>query len=455
MPTRHRGFFLAHAVSLRTMQYQHFVGSRAGIGSHPAARYQQRGLQMSLTDTFVRQVKHKGNAAGEKYSDGGGMYLHVMATNKYWRLAYRFGGKQKLLALGVYPEVSLAKARKRRAHAREQLADGIDPSVAKREQARAVAAVTLNTFRAVALEWHAMKARGGEVATTTGKRLAHLETHVLPEIGGRPVSDIKPSEVLAMLRKVAAGGSPYTATRLREICAQVFRYAIATDRAERNPAGDLRGALEVPPVNHRPALTTRLEFGEFLRHLLTYPKCKPRTRLAARFAVLTWTRPVEMRKARWEQLDLEAKEWRIPAANMKMGKHLPSHIVPLSAQALAVIEELRALSDERVPWMFPSTHGADSIMSENTLNTLFKNMGYGTRQCHHGLRASARSLLSERGWSVAALETQLDHAERSKVVAAYARSEHLVERRKIMDDWGGLVAAMESGDNVVPLRPAA
>ncbi|WP_326536306.1 tyrosine-type recombinase/integrase [Pseudorhodoferax sp.] len=409
---------------------------------------------MTLTDTFVRKLKHKGGS-GEKYSDGGGMYLHVTATGKYWRLGYRFGGKQKLLAMGVYPEVSLAKARKRREEAREQLADGIDPAEARREKERAHVAETVNTFSAVAMEWHAMRAKRGEAATTTGKRLAHLETHVLPEIGSRPIADLKPSEVLAMLNKVVDGGSAYTATRLREICGQIFRYAIATDRADRNPAGDLRGALEVPRVKHRPALTTRREFGEFLRNLLTYENCQPMTRLAARLAVLTWTRPVELRTARWEHFDLEAKEWRVPAANMKEGKHLQAHTVPLSAQALSVLAELRALNGERVAWLFPGNHGADSIMSENTLNLLFKRMGYEGKQSHHGLRASARSLLSERGWSAAALETQLDHAERSKVVAAYARSEHLVERRKIMDDWGELVAAMESGSNVVPLRPAA
>jgi integrase len=202
-------------------------------------------------------------------------------------------------------------------------------------------------------------------------------------------------------------------------------------------------------------LTTQGAFGEFLRNLLTCETRQPVTRLAARLAVLTWTRPVELRTARWEHFDLEAKEWRVPAANMKEGKHLQAHTVPLSAQALSVLAELRALNGAHVPWLFPGNHGADSVTSENTVNLLFKRMGYAGKQSHHGLRASARSLLSERGWSAAALETQLDYAECSKVVAAYARSEHLVERRKIMDDWGDLVAAMERGDNAVSLRPAA
>ena len=299
-----------------------------------------------------------------------------------------------------------------------------------------------------------MKAKGGHVDTTTAKRLAHLETHIFPSIGDRPIAAVKPSELLAMLKKVTAAGSAYTAGRLREICGQVFRFAIATDRATYNPAADLRGALETPAVKHRPALTTRREFGEFVRDLRDYAHCYPLTKQAARFAMLTWTRPKELRTARWEHFDMEAKEWRVPAVNMKMGKHLQAHTVPLSAQALEVLEAIRQLSGE-APVLFPGNHGADSIMSENTINLLFKKMGYQGRQSHHGLRASARSLLSERGWTAAALEAQLDHAERNKVISAYARSEHLVERRKFMDDWGTLVAMLEAGDNVIPLRTAA
>lgn len=409
---------------------------------------------MALTDTFVRNIKPSGSATGEKHADGQGLYLHVKPAGKYWRMSYRFMGKQKTLALGVYPAVSLAKARQRRDKARELLADGTDPSQAKREEKRTKAAAAANTFRAIALEWHAMKAKGGHTITTTTKRLAHLETHIFPAIGDRPVVEVKPSEVLAMLKKVAAAGSAYTAGRLREICGQVFRFAIATDRAIYNPAADLRGAIETPGVNHRPALTTRREFGEFVRDLRDYQQCYPLTKQAARFAMLTWTRPKELRTARWEHFDMEAKEWRVPAINMKMGKHLQAHTVPLSAQALEALEAIRQLSGD-APVLFPGNHGADSIISENTVNGLFKKMGYQGRQSHHGLRASARSLLSERGWSPAALERQLDHAERNKVIAAYARSEHLVERRKFMDDWGTLVATLESGENVIPLRGAA
>ncbi len=407
---------------------------------------------MPLTDATCRNAKAR--ETPWKLADEKNLYLLIKPAGKYWRWDYRFGGKRMTMSFGVYPEVDLKTARKRRDAGRAMLADGQDPMAEKASAKRTAAVEAANTFQAVAMEWHAMKAKGGEVNTTTGKRLAHLETHVFPEIGDRPIATLKASDVLAMLRKVAEGGAAYTAGRLREICGQIFRYAIATDRASYNPAGDLRGALETPKVNHRPALTTRREFGEFVRDLLAYQHCTPLTKLAARFAILTWTRPKELRMARWEHFDIEAKEWRVPAADMKVGKHLQAHTVPLSAQALDILEQIRELSGT-VPWLFPGNHGADSIMSENTVNLVFKKMGYTGRQSHHGLRASARSLLSERGWSASALEAQLDHAERSKVVAAYARSEYLQERRRIMDDWGEFVAALEAGGNVVPLRTAA
>jgi integrase len=408
---------------------------------------------MALTDTFVRQVKHTGKATGDKYTDGGAMYLLVKAGGKYWRMDYTHVAKRKTLALGVYPEVSLAKARQRRDKAREQLAEGIDPSAAKQSEKRANAASSANSFKAIALEWHAMKAKSG-AAITTGKRLAHFETHIFPAIGSTPVSEVKPVQLLAMLQSVAAAGTAYTAGRLREMCGQVFRYAIQTGRATYDPAASMRGAIEKSPVKHRPALTTRREFGEFVRDLRDTTRADPLTRLCARFGLLTWTRPKELRQARWEQMDIDAAEWRIPAIEMKTGKHLQAHTVPLSQQALALLPMLKELSGH-TDRLFPSTGNAGGVISENTINNLFRRMGYKDRQSHHGLRASARSLLSERGWTTEALERQLDHKEANKAVAAYARSQHLDERRRFMSDWGTLVATLESAENVTPLRTAA
>jgi len=408
---------------------------------------------MALADTFVRQVKPTGKAIGDKYPDGGGMYLLVKTGGKYWRMDYRYAGKRKTLALGVYPEVPLAKARKRREAARELLADGKDPSEAKRAEKHAKAESAVNTFKAVALEWHAMKAKGC-AANTSEKRLTQLKNHIFPAIGSRPIADVKPPEILALVQGVAAKGTAYTASRLREICGQVFRYAIQTGRATYDPAASMRGAIEKPGVKHRPALTTRREFGQFVRDLRDTTRADPLTKLCARFGLLTWTRPKELRQARWEQLDLEAAEWRIPAIEMKTGKHLQAHTVPLSPQALALLPGLRELSGH-TDRMFPSGGNAGGVISENTINNLFRRIGYADKQSHHGLRASARSLLSERGWTTEALERQLDHKEANQAVAAYARGQHLDERRKFMADWGALVAALESGDNIIPLRGAA
>ncbi len=262
---------------------------------------------MALTDTFVKSVKHTGAPAGDKHTDGGGMYLLVNGAGRYWRMNYRFADKRKTLALGTYPEVSLAKARARREKAREQLADGVDPSAAKREEKAEQAAASVNTFKAVALEWHAMKEKGC-AANTSKKRLTQLENHIFPAIGSRPVADVKPPEILALLKGVAATGTAYTAGRLREICGQVFRYAIQTGKATYDPAAAMRGAIEKHAVNHRPALTTRREFGEFVRDLRDTTRADPLTKLCARFGLLTWTRPKELRQAKWDQFDMDAAE---------------------------------------------------------------------------------------------------------------------------------------------------
>lgn len=409
---------------------------------------------MALTDTFAKQVKHTGKAAGDKYGDGGWLYLHVTAVGKYWRMNYRFDGKQKTLAIGVYPDVTLAGARKERDKARALLAAGADPSTAKQEERATKAALKANSFQTIALEWQVMKSKGC-AANTSDKRLSQMENHIFPAIGARPIAAIKPPEILKLLKSVEAAGTAYTAGRLREICGQVFRYAIQTGRAENDPAAAMRGAIEKHQTKHRPALTTKREFGQFLRDLLDTTRADPLTKLCARFGMLTWTRPKELRQAKWEQIDVAAAEWRIPAIEMKTGKHLQAHIVPLSTQALAVLEELRPLSGH-TPHCFPGTGNKGRVISENTINNLFRRIGYADKQSHHGLRASARSLLSERGWQREALERQLDHKEANAAVAAYARSQHLDERRRFMADWGQLVQELESGTNVIrlPIRAA-
>lgn len=407
---------------------------------------------MPLTDAACRNAK-----AGEKpykLADEKGMYLLVKSSGKYWRWDYRHAGKRLTMALGVYPEIDLKTARKRRDAGRVQLDDGRDPMAEKVQAKRSAALAAANSFQAVALEWH--KANSARwAAVTADKTMKHLTADVFPAIGHKPIAAVTPPEVLAMLRKVEARGAGYTATRLRELCGQIFRFGIATGCASYNPAADLVGAIVTPGQKHRPAITDRRAFGTFLRDLRDYQAADKLTLFATRLALLTFVRSQELRLARWDEIDFDAGEWRIPASRMKMGKGLnQAHVVPLSVEAIAVLRNIQKITGD-TPHVFPNSYGADGHMSENTIGRMLIRMGYQGRQTLHGFRASARSLLSERGWSVAALERQLDHAERSKVVAAYARSEHLDERRKIMADWGALVTALEAGDNVVPLVKVA
>lgn len=405
---------------------------------------------MSLTDAKCKNAKP--GAKPYKLADIGGLYLLVTpARQRYWRYDYRFLNKRKTMALGVYPETSLADAREAHAKAHALVKAGTDPMAQRQADKRQALADAENSFRLLALEWHeAHKAKW--VQSTAFKTKRQLETHIFPLLGHRPTSSITALDLLAVLKRIKAA---YTATRLREVCGQIFRYGIAHGKASHNPAADLRGALVTPNVKHRPALTSRREFGQFLRELRAFKAADPLTLLATRLALLTFVRSQELRLARWEEVDVAEREWRIPAGRMKMSKGSnQAHVVPLSDQAIATIEELRRLTGA-TPFLFPNNYGSDDCMSENTIGRMLWRLGYKGRQTLHGFRASARSLLSERGWTVEALERQLDHAERSKVVAAYARSEHLSERRQIMDDWGGIVAALEAGDNVIALPAKA
>jgi integrase len=407
---------------------------------------------MSLTNLACRHAKADGKPI--KLADDKGLYLLVNSSGRYWRWDYRFGHKRKTVALGVYPEVGLAQARDDRDAARKLLASGTDPMAARKIDKLLRITAAGNSFKAVAVEWHTgQSVRWAPI--TAIKALKHMEADLFPLIGHRVVSEVTPPELLAALRRVQSRGATYTATRLREICGQVFRYAIATGRATYNPAADLRGAIVLPRVQHRPAITERRPFGQFPRDLTAFQGADDLTKIATRLALLTFVRSQELRFAKWEEVDIEAREWRIPSGRMKMAKgSSQAHVVPLSAATLRTLAELRELTGWSTS-LFPNNYGGDGFMSENTIGRMLIRMGYQHRQTLHGFRASARSLLSERGWSIGALERQLDHSERSKVIAAYARSEHLEERRRMMDDWGTLVDALEAGENVVPLSHAA
>ena len=382
---------------------------------------------MSLSDAKVRNAKP--GAKPYKISDGEGLFLLIAATgSKYWRLKYFFAGKEKLLALGVYPEVSLGDARERRGQARKILASGNDPGEMKKEVKRLAVLKSENAFEMIAREW--FDQRKHEWADKSAKSfLKRLEMHILPRLGQRPIADITAPEILSMLRLVEGRGALDTAQRVMQMCGQIFMYAIATGRAERNPVPDLRGALKTPVTKHHSYLKAH-ELPVFLRKLKAYEGAVL-TKLALRFLLLTFVRTTELRAAEWPEIDFDKAEWRIPAERMKMKE---THIVPLSRQAVAVLRELQKHTGNR-QYIFPNQHNPLTFMSENTMLYALYRMGYHSRTTGHGFRSTASTILNEHGFQPDVIERQLAHCERNKVRAAYNHAQYLPERRKMMQWW--------------------
>ena len=405
---------------------------------------------MALTDTFVKNVKHSGSKAGDKHTDGQGMHLLVKAAGKYWRLSYRFLGKQKTLALGVYPEVSLAQARQRRDQARKLLAEGVDPSVAKRAGKVARKLAADNTFEAVAEAWLA-KTKALRAESTGAKVQGWLKNDIFPAIGRLPIAEITPRDVLDMVRKVEKRGAIDSATRMKQLCGQIFRYAVAEGSAERDVTADLRGALEVRQTVHLAAVTEPKQVGELLRAIHGYSG-HPVTVAALKLAPLLFVRPGELRHAEWSEVDLDAAEWRIPGSKMKMGA---DHIVPLATQAVEVLAELQRLTG-RMRYVFPSVRTGSRPMSENTINAALRGMGYSSdMHTAHGFRALFSTVANECGWNPDVIERQLAHAERNGVRAAYHRSTYMQDREKLLQWWADYLDGRKSGTVVqMPKRAA-
>jgi integrase len=382
---------------------------------------------MSLSDAKVRNAKPQ--TKPYKITDGEGMFLLVVPSgSKYWRFKYFFAGREKLLAFGVYPEVSLGDARERRAQARKALAAGNDPGEVKKEAKRLAVLKNENAFEAVAREWY--EKRKHEWAGNTAKiALMRLERHILPKLGTLPIADITAPDILSMLRVVENSGALDTAQRVMQMCGQVFMYAIATGRAERNPVPDLRGALKTPVTKHH-AYLKATDMPEFLTRLEAYDGAL-QTKLALRLLLLTFVRTTELRAAAWTEIDFDKAEWRIPAERMKM-KEL--HIVPLSRKAVAVLLELKNHTGNR-QYVFPNQHNLRTFMSENTMLYALYRMGYHSRTTGHGFRSTASTILNEHGFMPDVIERQLAHCERNKVRAAYNHAQYLPERRKMMQWW--------------------
>ena len=393
---------------------------------------------MSLSDAKVRNAKSKSKPY--KIADGEGMFLLVSPSgSKYWRLKYHFAGREKLLALGVYPEVSLSDARERRLQARKTLAAGNDPGDVKREAKRLAVLQTENAFETVAREWYEQRKHEWKPssAKTTLKR---LERHIFPKLGKRPITSISAPDILSMLRVIESTGALDTAQRVMQMCGQVFMYAIATGRAERNPVPDLRGALKTPVTKHH-AYLKAADLPEFLKKLEAYEGALE-TKLALRLLLLTYVRTIELRGAEWPEIDFKKAEWRIPAERMKM-KEL--HIVPLSSQAVAVLRELQKHTGNR-EYIFPNQHNPVSFMSENTMLYALYRMGYHSRTTGHGFRSTASTILNENGFMPDVIERQLAHCERNKVRAAYNHAQYLPERRKMMQWWADYIDKAATGN---------
>jgi integrase len=396
---------------------------------------------MVLTATHIRNAKPKAKAY--KLSDGGGMYLLVKPDGaRYWRLDYRFSGKRRTLALGVYPTVTLSGARTQREAARASLAQHIDPSTVKKAAKRAAELSVENTFEAVARKCLANQ-RNRLASRYFNLLLARLEGDIFPQIGARPVAEVDAPELLEVLRKVEKRGAIETARRLRQICGQVFRYAIASGLAKYDPSAALRGALGSPgrPRGHK-AMPLN-DVPTFLKSLAAYDG-DTRTRIALRLMILTFARTTELRSAQWPEFEnLEGNDplWRIPAERTKMKRE---HIVPLAPQAVTLLNELRLLpGSEASPFLFPSP-SREGCLSNNTMLYALYRMGYHGRATVHGFRAMASTALNERGFRADVIERQLAHQEQNAIRAAYNRAEYLGERRTMMKYWADLLDAMAS-----------
>lgn len=383
----------------------------------------------SLTAVAIRNAKP--GAKPLRLFDGGGLYLEVMPTGaRYWRMKYRFAGKEKRLAFGVFPEVSLAEARTARDVARFALREGRDPGM-ERKVARQTAKLSgFTTFEAVAREF--LAAQKKKIAPATFEKAERmLEANAFPWLGNRPIAEIGPPELLAVLKRIEARGAHETAHRVKARIGQVFRYAIAHGTAQRDPAADLRGALAPMVTKSHAAITDPRKVGELLLALDNY-QGQFTTRCALQLAPLVFVRPGELRHAEWAELDLDGAEWRIPSAKTKMRE---AHVVPLASQALSILRELRPLTGAG-RYLFPSIRSNREPMSENTINAALRRLGFDKdTMTGHGFRAMASTRLNEMGWAPDVIERQLAHAERNKVRAAYNRAQYMAERRTMMQAW--------------------
>ena len=413
-----------------------------------------------LSSTQIEKTKPQLKEA--KLFDGGGLFLLIspqkvgpdgkqLPVSRLWRFKYRFAGKEKLLSFGAYPVITLADARKRREDAKKLLANGVDPGEMKKSLKQADIALDENSFEIVAREW-ITKFSGQWSQLHAGTIMERMERDVFPYMGAKPVSAIKSPELLAVLRRVESRGALDTAHRIRNHCGQVFRYAVATGRAERDPSRDLQGALPPVKFGHRAALTDPKELAPLLKAVEGYQgsfvvKC------AMQLLPMLFVRPGELRHMEWTELDLDAAQWNIPAVKMKMKQ---AHIVPLPPQALHVLDELKPLTGHSI-YVFPCHRSPLRCMSDNAINAALRRMGFEKSEVTaHGFRATARTMLHEiLDFSPDAIEAQLAHAVPDRLGMAYNRTQHLAERKKMMQVWADYLDGLKAGAKVIPFKQIA
>lgn len=403
---------------------------------------------MPLTDTTIRNAKLTDKA--QKLFDGGGLFLLVTPTGqRYWRLKYRVAGKEKLLALGVYPDVSLAAARKKRDEAREKLAAGVDPGEAKKADKRAARLAVINTFEALAQAW--MEERRPYVEPAQyDKTFARFKSDAFPWIGKRPIIEIEAPEILDVLKRVDSRGARFTAHRLRSEISRVFRYGIKEGLCKADPARDLLGAIPPSQTTHFASITEPTKVGEMLRAFDGFTGTFP-VLCALRLAPMLFVRPGELRKAEWEQFDLDKGEWRY-----LVSKTDTPHVVPLATQAVAILRELRALTGSG-RYVFPGARDRNRPMSEAAINAALRRLGYDTRTeiTGHGFRAMARTILHEElEQKPEVIEHQLAHAVPDNLGGAYNRTKFIKERRAMMQQWADYLDRLKAGAQVIPITAA-
>ncbi|WP_272538740.1 tyrosine-type recombinase/integrase [Providencia sp. PROV197] len=396
---------------------------------------------MKLT---VKQIdSSKPKEKDYKISDGGGLYLLVKTNGgKYWRLKYRIDGKEKLLAIGIYPTVTLADARRKRDDAKRLLADGIDPNQQRKEQKQASKIDSVNTFKNIALEWY----EGRKDRWSVGYRddmMDAFEKDVFPYIGNRPIAEIKPMELLEVLSIMEKRGATEKLKKVRQRCGEVWKYAIITGRAEYNPAPDLASAF-VPHKREHYAHLSVSELPEFLSSIDKYMGSQI-VRVALRVLILTGVRPGELRKAEWSEINFDTGVWEIPAEKMKMRR---PHIVPLSEQVIDLLKQIHPISGS-YQYIFPSRTDYRKHISDMALNTMIRRMGYSGRATGHGFRHTMSTILHEQGYNTAWIETQLAHVDKNSIRGTYNHAQYIDGRREMLQWYADYMGALENGDNVV------